>query len=541
MTCAEAIAACLKAQGIELVFGVRGLHITPVVAAVKQQGIRFIEVRHEQSAAFMADAYSRVTGGVGVVLSGTGAGTACTLVGLQEAYGSSSPVLLIASQIDQKRLGKGWGDLHEVKNQHGLISSVAEACYDVSRATDIPATLREIFHRMQNERPRPHGLEVPEDVLKVELEAPLAYEPVARRPTVPDQQRVTEAVAAIADARRPVVYAGGGAIASGANEAVLRLAELLRAPVLTSVKGKGAISEAHDLSLGNLGTEPPVSRLLKEADLAIVVGTRFSNRSTGRWSLRLPSRWVRIDVDRQQFNKTHPDIRAAKVVELVGDARATLERILDRLKGRPSPGHGFQRSEVIEARQQTLGEARARYPAEMQLLDNLRKGLRSDAIVANDSTVATYWTRRYFEVRAPRCFLWPMGTGTIGFGLPAAIAAKLARPDRQVVALCGDGGFLFSCHDLATVAQHRVAIVVLLFNDHAYGIVDYGQRKEGSLAGDEQLSNPDFVALARSFGADAIQIASLDQVSAALAAALSRDRMTLIEVPVALQVPPDLA
>ncbi len=541
MNGAEAIAECLKAQGVELIFGIRGLHITPVASAVKKRGIRFIEARHEQSAAFMADAYARVTGNVGVVISGTGAGTACTLVGIQEAYGSSSPVLLIASQIDQKTFQKGWGDLHEVKGQHDLIANVAEACYDIARATDISAIMKEIFHKIQNERPRPYGLEIPDNLLKSDSGYAFSYEPAARQPRIAQAQKLREAADVISRAERPVIYAGGGAIASDASRVVQELAELVNAPVLTSVKGKGVISESHELSLGNLGTEPHVRPLLRRADLAVVIGTRFSNRSTGKWSLQLPSRWVRIDIDQRQFLKTHPNIQAAHVIELVGDAKTTLEQILRVVKSQPLHNRGFGRSEVTQAKKQTLDGLRERYPAETSLLEDLRKVLRSDAIIANDSTIATYWTRRYFEVHEPRTFLWAMGSGTIGFGLPAAISAKIAKPERQVLALCGDGGFLFSCHDLATAVKHHVAIHVLLFNDNAYGIVDHAQQKEGQLDGGERLANPDFVAMARSFGAEATRIRSLDEISDALAEALSRNRLTVIEVPLPLQIPPDLA
>jgi acetolactate synthase-1/2/3 large subunit len=541
MTGAEAIAHCLARQGIELVFGMRGLHITPVATALKRLGIRFIEARHEQSAAFMADAYARVTGKVGVVIAGTGAGTACTLVGIQEAYGSSSPVLLIASQIDQAHRGKRWGDLHEVKDQHGLISSAAEACYDIAHVTEIPGTIHAICRRMLNERPRPYGLEVPVDVLNSRLASRVSYEPATRRPVTPDGQRLGEAVRAISRAARPVIYAGGGAVASGAAPLVRALADRLSAPVLTSVKGKGVISEADPLALGNLGTEPPVRRLLQASDLAIVIGTRFSNRSTGAWSLRLPPRWVRIDIDPRQFTTTHPDVQAAEVIELVGDAGATLEAMLEGLAREPFRGLGFDRAAVIRAKREVFEALRRWYPAEVQLLEDLRKALGSEAIVANDSTIASYWTRRYFEVRSPRSFLWAMGSGTIGFGLPAAIAARIAEPGRQAVAICGDGGFLFSCHDLATAVKARVAVAVLLFNDQAYGIVDYAQRKIDPGIGEERLANPDFLALARSFGAEATKVASLDQVGAVLADACSRDRLAVIEVPVSLQVPPDLA
>jgi len=541
LTGAETVAECLKTQGIEFVFGIRGLHITAVADAAKRRGIRCIEVRHEQSAAFMADAYARVTGGVGVVLAGTGAGAAATMVGIQEAYCSSSPVLLIASQIEQAHLQKGWGDLHEVKNQHGLISNVAEVCYDVAAASDIPQSLQAIFSRMAHERPRPYGLEIPVDVLNAKLATPFSYQPVTHTPRLPDAQKLAEAVERIARAGRPVIYAGGGAIASGAGQAIERLAELLNAPVLTSIKGKGVLSEAHDLSLGNLGTEGPVRALIEKADLAIVVGTRFSNRSTGKWSLRLPPQWVRVDIDEQQFAKTHPDIQGSHVVELAGDARITLEYILGRLEKQSSRPQGFERLEGIRAKRQTMESVRAQYPAEVKLLEDIRHVIRRDAIVANDSTVATYWMRRYFEVYEPRTFLWAMGSGTIGFGLPAAIGAKFAKPDHQVLALCGDGGFLFSCQELATAVKHRIAIVVLLFNDNAFGMVDYGQRKDGQLFGDEALANPDFIALARSFGAEAERVDSLDQIGEVVEKALARNRLTVIEVPVALRPPPDLA
>src|SRR5574337_183793 len=541
MTGAETVVECLKAQGVELIFGIRGLHITAVADATKRRGIRFIEVRHEQSAAFMADAYARVTGKVGVVLAGTGAGTAATMVGIQEAYCSSSPVLLIASQIEHAHLHKGWGDIHEVKDQHGLISTVTEACYDVKTAPDIPHCLHAIFSRMQNERPRPYGLEIAADILKEEFITPFSYQPAMRTPRLPDGKRLEEAVKLIAGVRGPVIYAGGGAIASGASKVIERLADLLNAPVLTSVKGKGVLSEAHDLSLGNLGTEGPVRALLEKADLAIVVGTRFSSRSTGKWSLRLPPQWVRVDIDEHQFVTTHPTIQGREVVELVGDARLTLEHILGELDKQSSCPQGFERSEVIRTKRQTLERVKVKYPAEVKLLEDIRHVMKRDAIVANDSTVATYWMRRYFEVFEPRTFLWAMGSGTIGFGLPAAIGAKLANPDRQVLALCGDGGFLFSCQELATAVKYRIAIVVLLFNDHAFGIVDYGQRKEGDLFGDEALVNPDFIALAKSFGADAERVDSLEQIGEAVEKALTRDRLTVIEIPIALHPPPDLA
>jgi acetolactate synthase-1/2/3 large subunit len=541
MTGAEAIAECLKAQGVEVVFGIRGLHITPLAHAVKKRGVRFIEVRHEQSAAFMADAYARATGGVGVVMAATGAGAACTMVGIQEAYASSSPVLLIASQIERKHLQRGWGDLHEVKNQHGLIANVTEACHDMTSARDIPATISEIFRAMASGRPRPYGLEIPDDVLRGEINFQLAYQPASGQPPVPDAEELGEAADAIVAATRPVIYAGGGAIASGASQVVAEMAEALNAPVLTSIKGKGVVPEVHALSLANLGTEAAVRPLLDQADLAVVIGTRFSNRSTGKWSLRLPPRWVRIDIDEQQFSKTHPALAVQNVVELVGDAKTTLTAMLGEVRKRPFRPQGFARLEVGAVKQQALEALRKGFPQEMKLLDDLRAALPGDAVVANDSTVATYWTRRYFEVREPRTFLWPMGSGTIGFGLPAAIGAKIAKPERPVVALCGDGGFLFSCQELATAARYHVAIPVLLFNDNAFGIVDYGQRKEGQLDGDERLANPDFVRLAQSFGAEAERIDSLDEIGAALERAFRRNTVTVVEIPLPLRVPPDLA
>ncbi len=546
MSGAQIVARCLRAEGIDHIFGMRGYHITSVVEAAERLGIRFVEICHEQSAAFMADAYSRVTGKVGVVVSGTGPSTACTINGIQEAHGSSSPVLLIASQIDQRTLGKGWGDLHEVKDQHGLISAAVEHCFDVKHSRDIAPTISSIFRMLRNRRPRPYGVEIPANILQNTTSDSFSYEPAKYKPIVPDGNTLTKALEVLSGAQKPLIYVGHGGVVSGAMEVVESLAELLNAPVLTSIKGKGVLPESHELSLGNLGTEDPVRRLIRKTDVALVVGTRFSNRSTGKWSLELPARWIRIDIDPYQlFSRTHPALRPHASIDLVGDAKATLEIILRRMReGRTRRRIGFDRSEIAGAKSRTLKTLTKEYPVEMRLLKDIRMALENDSILVNDSTIISYWTRRYYEVREPRTFLWPMGTGTIGYALPAAIAAKLGRPERQVVAICGDRGFLFSCQELATAVQHNVPIHVVVFNDNGFGIVDHVQSKQDRRARAKRLANPDFVALTRAFGARALRIESVDGLATTLQESLKTRELTMIEVPVPkgfLRVPPDLA
>lgn len=456
LTGGRAVIETLKRQGVEIVFGIPGTHNLPIYDALHGDavGIKHVTTRHEQSAVFMADSYARVTGKPGVALLSTGPGAASALAAAQEAYGSSSPVLLIASQIESELIDQGRGALHEVRDQLGLFERVTAWSRRITRADEIAFSIREAFDYMKAQRPRPAYLEIPTDLLETSETIDLAPEgPTCIGPPSGDEYDVDAACGLLWQAEAPLIYAGGGVIRSNACAHLRVLAEQLEAPVLTSVSGKGAFPEDHYLGLGNLGPEDEVRDwILKTCDLVLAIGTRFSNRSTGRWTLRLPRDLIQIDIEEGQIGKNKDKLGYELKLGIIGDAKIVLSRLLLRSTGvptcqqllrsagvadRPRPSR-FNQLQALKTRvHRRLAE---QYPREMQILDDIRSSLERDAIICNDSTIVTYWTRRYFPVYEPRTFLWAMGSGTMGFGMPAAIGAKLAKPERQVVAICGEIG-----------------------------------------------------------------------------------------------------
>jgi acetolactate synthase-1/2/3 large subunit len=497
----------------------------------------------------MAEAYGRVTGRPGVTIVTTGPGAAGTIIGLQEAYGSSTPLFVIMSEIASDYIGKSRGVLHETKDQLGLFSCVTAWSRRAESVEAIPSLIHEAFASMRSGRPRPCTLDIPLDILaasaNVAVRSPSPQEdsPVDRenlQHLFKSLDFLEKSLPLIAErllhAKRPILYAGGGVLSSGASSELQTLAELLRAPVLTSINGKGATPEDHPLSLGNWGMFEPIRGVVKESDAVLAVGTRFGNRATGRWAIEFaPDALMQIDVDPSEIGKNYP-----VGLGVVGDARGTLRYLISTLEGMSHPASStFSQEQIAAWRDEVKGKLYGEGPAEMKLLDGIRAVLPRDAIIANDSTIITYWGRRSFPVLTPRTFLWPMGSGTIGYGLPAAVGAKVAYPDRSVIAICGDGGFIFSCQELSTAVRYRLAIPILLFNDEAYGVIGHYQRLRFRRDVDTDLVNPDFMKFADAFGVGGVQLDTLDDVAPALKEALSADRPTVIEVRAHL-TPPSL-
>ncbi|MGQ9632242.1 MAG: thiamine pyrophosphate-binding protein [bacterium] len=533
MTGGEAVVRTLKSQGVRAVFGMPGVHTLPIYDALNDHPeIQHVVVRHEQSAVFMADAYTRVTGEIAAAILITGPGAASAMAAVQEAYGSSSPVLLITSQIESHLIGKGKGTLHEVEDQLGLFRSVTLWNRRTMSVAEIPQAIGDAIKSMMTGRPRPIQIEIPTDILWEEGDADIPPPEEHKRPGG-DPRRIEEASQILESAKFPILYAGGGLMRSGATEEFQKLAEALQAPVLTSIKGKGAIPEDHPLSLGNWGVEEAVAKLLGECDVALAVGTRFGNRSTNQWNLKLPRNLIQIDIDPGEIGKNYP-----ASLDIVGDAKSILREILNRI-GKRSKRSEHPRAEKIKAtREEVLRGLRSRYPKEMGILEDIRGVLARDAILSNDSTIASYWTRRHFPVYSPRTFLWAMGSGTIGFGLPAALGAKIAHPERQAIAICGDGGFLFSCQELATAMKYKLGVPILLFNDGGFGIIKRAQQRRFGRTTDTDLTNPDFVKFAEAFGARGVRLKNLSDLRNALENALARECPTILEITASLEPPP---
>ena len=531
ITGGEAVVRSLEAHQVDTVFGIPGTHNLAIYEALRQtDSIRHILARHEQGAAFMADGYARASGQVGVCLSTTGPAALNTLASLGTAYSDSSPVLCIASQIPAEGIGLDKGFLHECRDQLASFAPVTKWRARADTVDAIPALMREAFSQMLNGRPRPTAVEIPCDTLDDSADLTITAAASAHR-LAPDSEQIEQAARLLRAARQPVIWAGGGAIGSNAGDELRQLAERLQAPVFTTVLGKGVLPEDHPLAAGNALLHPASRAFLAECDLMLAVGTRFTEEETDRWALRMPDSLIHIDIDPEEIDRNYP-----ATVSIVADARAALQQISARL-------HDVRRQQsdqaagIADLRQRIWRYCQARAPEGVELVHTLRTALPRDAIIVSDLTVAAYWCRRLLDIYEPRTFIYPWGFCTLGFGLPAAIGAKVARPERPVVVLCGDGGFMFNCQELAAAVQYDLPLVVIVFNDNAYGVLRPQQEVRYGGAHEVDVVNPDFVALAGAFGVDGCRVDSIEQLGPTVAKAIEADRTTLIELPGTLPWP----
>ena len=531
LTGGEAVVRSLEAHQVDTVFGIPGTHNLAIYEALRQtDSIRHILARHEQGAAFMADGYARASGQVGVCLSTTGPAALNTLASLGTAYSDSSPVLCIASQIPAEGIGLDKGFLHECRDQLASFAPVTKWRARADTVDAIPALMREAFAQMLTGRPRPTAVEIPCDTLDDSADLTITVAASAHRLT-PDSEQIEQAARLLRAARQPVIWAGGGAIGSNAGDELRQLAERLQAPVFATVLGKGVLPEDHPLAAGNALLHPASRAFLAECDLMLAVGTRFTEEETDRWALRMPDSLIHIDIDPEEIDRNYP-----ATVGIVADARAALQQISARL-------HDVRRQQsdqaagIADLRQRIWRYCQARAPEGVELVHTLRTALPRDAIIVSDLTVAAYWCRRLLDIYEPRTFIYPWGFCTLGFGLPAAIGAKVARPERPVVVLCGDGGFMFNCQELAAAVQYDLPLVVIVFNDSAYGVLRPQQEVRYGGAHEVDVVNPDFVALAGAFGVDGCRVDSIEQLGPTVAKAIEADRTTLIELPGTLPWP----
>ena len=530
---AESLVQSLVAHGVDTVFGLPGVQIMPIFDALHgHPEIRVVNVRHEQAAAYMADGYARASGKPGVALVVPGPGALNAAGALGTAYSASSPVLLISGQIGTGDLGRRRGVLHEVDDQLEVFRPLTKWRHRVMEADGIPGAVHRAFQELCTGRPRPVELELPPDVLTASApegdEGPDAYAPPA-----PTPEAVADAAQLLSNARRVLIWAGGGAVRSHAGEELAAVAGLLGAPVITTPEGKGAIPEDHPLSIGAcFSSFGPARWLAPQADVVLAVGTRFTLPMTGPWSLRPPQALVQIDIDPEEVGQSYP-----AQVGLVGDARLTLGALRECLEG-AQRSSSWTQEDFQAARLQAEQEVHELTSFQLPILNALRQEMDRDAVLVSGVTNVAYWANLAYPVYEPDTYLTSSYFATLGFAFPTALGAKVARPERQVVALTGDGGFLYDVGELATAVQHGINIVVVVFNDNAFGasLNDQQTRYEGRVIG-TQLHNPDFVKLAESFGAVGMR-AQPEEFGPALRQALGAQRPVLLEVPIPTQTPP---
>ena len=410
---------------------------------MQQNKIRHILVRHEQGAGFMAIGAARVTGRAGTIFSTAGPGALNGATAMGEAYGDSVPLLNIMAEDMSQYLYQDRGIVHESQDQFGVFSRLSQWSKQVSGPGEIPAAIHEGLRRTQVNRPRPVVVEIPVDFFTDEAEVDILRAETHDRPAG-DPADIQRAARVLAEAERPLIWAGGGTISSGAWAELQSLAERLDAPVITTSSGKGSIPEDHPLSVGNLANQGPVKRLMSESDAMLAVGARFGYLPTAKWSIPIPQRLIHVDIDPTQPGKNFP-----VEIGVHADARLGLQALIDALDGAECE-HGEWVSAAQSAHKSVWDEMDRRAPVEMAIQRAVRQALPDETIIAADPHLLGYWGRSFIPVNQPRTWLYDLAFGTLGYAFPVALGAKLVAPDKPVVALTGDGGFLFTSQELAT-------------------------------------------------------------------------------------------
>jgi acetolactate synthase-1/2/3 large subunit len=540
MTGAEALVEALKKQKVDVIFGIIGGATLPIYDVLLDSGIRHILVRHEQCAAHAADGYARALGKPGICMATSGPGATNLVTGITNAYMDSSPVIAFTGQVNRFSANTAYmvgRDAFQEADIIGITTPITKYNYQATSASEIPRIVKEAFHIATSGRPGPVLIDLPKDLqakkADMEFSEPVqigGYRPV----TEPHPLQVKRAADLLLNAERPVVLAGGGVILSNASSELLTLVDLLMAPVATTLMGKGCIPENHPLALGCVGMHGShvANKLISDTDVLFAVGTRFSDRSTGTLDTFCPdAKIIHVDIDAAEIGK-NVDID----VPIVADAKKALTAIYKVVANRATSKETKWSKRVKEVREHYRDEVE---PAGEELkppllMKELRKLIPEDSIATTEVGQNQMWASLYFKVYKPRTFMSSGGLGTMGFGFPAAIGAKVACPDKFVVDIAGDGSFIMTGQDLATTVVEDIPVTVIVLNNSTLGMVAQWQRL---FFGRRYISVdlagvPDFVKLADAFGAKGVRVSSVSEFRKAVKEAVKADVTTVIDVPI---------
>lgn len=525
MTAGEAMIQAAIANGVDTVFGIPGAQIYPLFDAIHRHRLELIVPRHEQSAAYMAMGYAKSTGRTGTFAVVPGPGILNTTAALCTAMGNCSPIVGLTGQVPSGFLGKGRGHLHELPDQAGTLRSIIKEAFNIDRHDRVEAVMHAAYASAGSGRPGPVTVEMCWDTMAEEADFPPPTPPQRPAEDSIDPDSLRSAVDMIAAARKPMIMCGAGAL--HASEEVTALAELLQAPVTAFRSGRGVVAEDHPLGLSAVAAR----QLWDDCDLLIGIGSRLEMPYL-RWGdymqyERRPSRGprlIRIDIDPAQMEIFAPDLG------LVGDSAQLCRALYNQLLSRVSPDP--QRQQAIAAAKARARQALQSLQPQMAYLDVIREVLPRDGFYVPELSQMGFatWVGG-LPVYQPRTYVEGGYQGTLGYGFPTALGVKVANPDRAVISVCGDGGFMFGMQELVTAAEFNIGVVTLVFNNHAYGNVrrdqqlHYGGRFSGS-----ELTTPDFVRLAESCGVAGYRVDSPAALKPLLEKCIERDQPCLIEV-----------
>ncbi|MFJ4455591.1 5-guanidino-2-oxopentanoate decarboxylase [Pseudomonas sp. NPDC089392] len=532
-TCGEVLVKLLEGYGVDHVFGIPGVHTVELYRGLAGSSIRHITPRHEQGAGFMADGYARTRGKPGVCFIITGPGMTNITTAMGQAYADSIPMLVISSVQSRDQLGGGRGKLHELPNQAALVAGVAAFSHTLMSAADLPQVLARAFAVFDSARPRPVHIEIPLDVLVEPADQLLPGRPVRGNRAGAAPQAVAQMAERLAGARRPLILAGGGALAAGASLA--RLAEHLQAPVALTINAKGLLPSSHPLQIGSTQSLPATRALVAEADVVLAIGTELAETDydvTFKGGFEIPGSLLRIDIDPDQTVRNYlPELA------LVADAEQAVDALLDALQAQPQP---VRESTWGVARVACLRQALAQgwdQPtlSQTRLLSAILERL-PNAILVGDSTQPVYTGNLTLDMDQPRrWFNASTGYGTLGYALPAAMGAWLGSAEQvgqraPAVCLIGDGGLQFTLPELASAVEAQVPLIVLLWNNQGYEEIKKYMVNRAIEPVGVDIHTPDFIGVARALGAAAEHVVDVAQLQTALGQAVERKGPTLIQV-----------
>ncbi len=527
----------LKREGVNVVFGIPGGAMIIFYDELRDSGIRHVLMRHEQGAAHAADGYARASGKPGVCIATSGPGATNLVTGIATAYLDSSPIIALTGQVPTKVIGS---DAFQETDIVGIVNPIVKYSFQLKTASEIPIVFKKAFYIATHGRPGPVLIDFPKDVQQEEIkEVSFPDEVYISGRCVyvpePDPFLVKKAAEMIIRSEKPLMLCGGGVIHSNASEEVMLFVENLKIPVVTTLMGKGVIPEDHPLCLGMIGMHGRMeaNEAVSEADLIIAVGTRFSDRSTGVPSeFAKQAKIIHIDIDESEIDKN------IKVdLPILSDAKKALRMLygaIIRLSRKYEKLRWIDRIRKLKQRYKQCYEEGGGGLKPWRILKILREKLPKNSIITTGVGQNQMWVALHFKVLKPRTLITSGGLGTMGFGFPAAIGAKVACPDKHVVCIDGDGSFLMTCQNLGTVMAQNIPVIVIIFNNRAFGMVRQWQDlffKRRFIAVDLGQT-PDFVKLAEAFGAKGFRVGSYDEFEEAIKKALSLDVCTIIDVPI---------
>jgi len=537
---AEGIIKALEAEGVKILFGYPGGAMLPFYDALYESDLIHILTRHEQAAAHAADGFARASGEPGVCVSTSGPGATNLVTGVATAYADSSPVIALTGQVPTSLIGN---DAFQEIDALGLFMPITKHNFQIKKPEDIPSTFRAAFEIATTGRPGPVHIDLPKDVQEKELDIkkypiPTTVDLPGYKPTtVGHPLQIKKAAKLIAEAERPVIIAGGGVNIANASEELIRLAELARIPVCTTLMGKGSFPEDHPLSLGMVGMHgtKAANYCVTESDVLIAIGCRFSDRITGDIKAFAPyAKIIHIDIDPAEIGK---NVRVD--VPIVGDAKIVLRDLMANLMRCEIKNKESWMERVNELKKASIPfmdyDDKPIKPQRiikelMEVLKEIDPNLKK-TIITTDVGQNQMWVAHYFKVKNPRTFLSSGGLGTMGFGFPAAIGAKVAKPNYNVISITGDGGFLMNSQELATIKEYDIPVVICIFDNRTLGMVYqwqnlyYGKRQCEVHLGE----SPDFVKLAESYGIKGRRITEPGEIKEALLEAIKSNEPYLLD------------